>query len=90
MGFEQKQAVGSGKMTTTGGEGWQGLGRPWWERVPASTPTVLCRDATASGDQCVEKVYISTECSTVTDEATGEPVKHCVKLYRRYLKCAGR
>jgi len=61
---------------------------PWWERAGSTVP---CRDSTASGSgPCVENVYSSLECSTVVDEATGEPVRRCVKLYRRYLKCAGR
>lgn len=58
--------------------------QPWWERS-----TVPCRDASAS-DSCVEHTWLVTECETVVDPATGEPVKHCVKLYKRYLKCAGR
>lgn len=47
-----------------------------------------CRDATP--EHCTEERFASTQCSTVVDPATGEPVRHCVKLYRRYLKCAGR
>lgn len=59
------------------------LPRAWWER-----DTVPCRHATPS-NQCSEHTWISTECETELD-ATGEPVKRCVKLYKRYLKCAGR
>lgn len=50
--------------------------------------TVQCRDSTP--EHCTEERFASTQCSTVVDPATGEPVRHCVKLYRRYLKCAGR
>ncbi|PRW56093.1 Nucleosome-remodeling factor subunit BPTF isoform A [Chlorella sorokiniana] len=68
-----------------GGEaGW--FAAPWWERGPGST--VQCRDATPA--HCTEERFASTQCSTEVDPDTGEPVRHCVKLYRRYLKCAGR
>lgn len=59
----------------------------WWERGPG---VVACRDATAQGTQCREEVSVSTSCSTSADPATGEPVRRCVKIYRRYLDCAGQ
>ncbi len=61
--------------------------RPSSHRAIAGS-TVQCRDATP--EHCTEERFASTQCSTVVDPATGEPVRHCVKLYRRYLKCAGR
>ena len=65
--------------------------RGWWEK-PLAAPAaaaVPCRDATASG-ACVERFIQSVECETVVEPATGEPVRRCLKLYKRYLKCAGR
>lgn len=59
--------------------------RPWWERPGVLHPV---RDATPDG--CLEQTAVSTSCSTHTDPATGEPIRHCIKLYRRYLKCKGR
>lgn len=65
-----------------------GLPAAWWERgLPG---TVACRDATAHGSACREEVSESTSCTTSTDPASGEPVRRCVKIYRRYIDCAGQ
>lgn len=62
--------------------------KPWWEHQRG---TVNCRDASVpQGGPCTEESFTSTHCSTTTDPATGEPVRHCVKLLKRYLRCAGR
>lgn len=62
------------------------LVQPWWERgSPLLQP---CRDATPQG--CSEEVLTTLHCSSSVDEETGEPVRHCVKLLKRYLRCAGR
>lgn len=84
LGFGEQQEPGAGTMQPGEAAGW--FAAPWWERGPGST--VQCRDATP--ENCTEERFASTQCSTVVDPATGEPVRHCVKLYRRYLKCAGR
>lgn len=57
---------------------------PWWERG-----AVPCRDATPRADSgCTEMVLTRTECETVLE--SGEPVRKCLKLYKRYISCAGR
>ena len=83
-------------LTHPAAGGWRAASA-WGSSLPPNPPrspsqlagsTVQCRDATP--ENCTEERFASTQCSTVVDPATGEPVRHCVKLYRRYLKCAGR
>lgn len=67
-----------------------GFVQPWWERgSPALLGLQPCRDASPAHG-CSEETLTSVHCSSSVDEATGEPVRHCVKLLKRYLRCAGR
>lgn len=57
---------------------------PWWERA-----AVQCAEA-ATPAGCSVGSYLHLQCTTEVDDATGLPVKRCVRLHRRLLHCPGR
>lgn len=57
----------------------------WWER-----DYQRCRDEYIPAESnCSYNNVMQIECRTELDDLTGKPVKKCVKLHRRLLKCPG-
>lgn len=60
-----------------------GLPTPWWQQLRQ------CAEA-ATPAGCSVGSFVKLECSSEVDDATGVPIKRCVRLHRRLLHCPGR